>query len=209
MFADGNLSTLILLGVIVTVSLVGFSNKEFMEKYLFYPYRVKHYGEYYRFMSHGFLHLDVLHLLFNSIVLYQFGSLLERFFIEKHEQQIGEAVYWAFILAAMFVSCIISFLRNKDNPHYKSLGFSGVTSAMVFAIILLAPDLEMGLIFLPIRVPAWLFGAVYLGFEIYADRQKKSNIAHDAHIAGAVFGIIFIFLTNIDFVVDNFRSLFG
>jgi membrane associated rhomboid family serine protease len=89
------------------------------------------------------------------------------------------------------------------------LGFSGVTSAIVFGVILLAPDMKLMLMFIPVPIPAWLFGLIYLAFEIYADRNKKTNIAHDAHIAGAIYGIIFIFLTNIEEVMTNFRTLIG
>lgn len=204
-----NLSTYILLGIIVIVSILGFRDRDFMEKHLFYPYAVKHYGEYYRFLTHAFLHLDVMHLAFNGITLYSFGQVLETYLTAKYGLNLGEGVFWIFVITAMLASSMISFIRHKDNVGYKSLGFSGVTSAIVFGVILLAPDMKLMLMFIPVPIPAWLFGLIYLAFEIYADRNKKTNIAHDAHIAGAIYGIIFIFLTNIEEVMTNFRTLIG
>lgn len=199
-------STYILLGLTIIVSLIGFNNREFMEKYLFSPYNMKHYGERYRLFSHAFLHLDAMHLLFNAITLYYFGGPLEQFFVAKYGFEWGEAFFWFMVISSMLVSSVISYIRHKDNPNYRSLGISGVTSALVFGFIVLAPFAQLGFMFIPVPIPAFVFGIIYLGFEIYADRQKKSNIAHDAHIAGAIYGAVIIFLTNIEFVLSNFNS---
>jgi membrane associated rhomboid family serine protease len=150
-----------------------------------------------------------MHLAFNGITLYSFGQVLETYLTAKYGLNLGEGVFWIFVITAMLASSMISFIRHKDNVGYKSLGFSGVTSAIVFGVILLAPDMKLMLMFIPVPIPAWLFGLIYLAFEIYADRNKKTNIAHDAHIAGAIYGIIFIFLTNIEEVMTNFRTLIG
>lgn len=209
MLEAGNLSTYILLGVIIIVSLVGFNNREFMEKYLFYPFGVKHYGENYRFLTHAFLHLDATHLIFNGLTMFLFGPIVESWLIAIHGVNMGEGLFWILVVGAMLGSSVISYFRHQNNPGYKSLGFSGVTSAIVFAFILFEPTKEIGFFILPPVIPGWLFGFLYLAFEIYSDRNKKTNIAHDAHIAGAVFGVIFIFLTNIEVVMNNFRALIG
>ena len=203
------LSTSILLGVIVIVSLIGFNNRDFTEKYLFYPYAVKHHGENYRFLTHAFLHLDVMHLAFNGLTLFSFGGVLETYLTLKFGMNLGEGVFWIFVITSMLASSLISYFRHQNNPNYKSLGFSGVTSAIVFGSILLFPTMQLGIMFIPVPIPAWLFGLIYLAFEIYADRNKKTNIAHDAHIAGAIYGILFIFLTNIEEVMTNFSMLIG
>lgn len=189
----------------IVVSLIGFRDRHFMEKYLNSPYDMKHHGEWYRLFTHAFLHADAAHLFFNGFTLYMFGPLLEEFFIAKYDMIGGEGFYWFLVISSMMVSSSISYYRHKDNPGYKSLGLSGVTSALVFGFIVLAPFSQLGIMFIPVPIPAWLFGLVYLGFEIYADRQKKSNIAHDAHIAGAIYGAAIIFLTNIDIVLSNFN----
>jgi membrane associated rhomboid family serine protease len=133
--------------------------------------------------------------------------MIEDYFLAMYGDGPGRLFFWIFIFVSMYASASISFFRHKDNEYYRSLGFSGVVSAVLFAFIMLAPSTTLSLMFLPIPIPAWLFGLVYLGFEIYSDRNRKTNIAHDAHIAGAVFGIVFILITNIDQVIANFNAL--
>jgi len=204
------LSTYILLGVIVIVSIKGFNDRDFMEKYLYSPYLVKHYNQWYRMFTHAFLHGDATHLIFNAITLFLFGQNLEKILTEytPHGKN-GMIIYWVLVLGSMVFSTLISYARHKDNQYYRSLGFSGVTSAMVYGFIILAPTAQMSVLLIPIDIPAWIFGILYLAFEIYADRNKKTNIAHDAHIAGAIFGVVFIFLTNIDYVILQFNTLFS
>lgn len=203
------LSTYILLGVIVIVSIKGFNDRDFMEKYLYSPYLVKHYNEWYRMFTHAFLHGDSMHLIFNAITLFLFGIELEEKLTRSdlHGEK-GLLIYWLLVIGAMVFSTLISYARHKDNQYYRSLGFSGVTSAMVYGFIILDPTRGMSALFVPFSVPAWAFGLIYLAFEIYADRNKKTNIAHDAHIAGAIFGVVFIFLTNIEYVISQFNTLF-
>ncbi len=200
-------ASIVLLVVMVVVSIIGFSNEDFRNKYLFIPYNVKHYQEWYRFFSHPFLHGDVGHLFFNAFTFYNFGPMIEEYFLAMYDEGPGRLFYWIFIFASMYASASISYFRHKDNEYYRSLGFSGVVSAVLFAFIMLAPFASLSLMFIPIPIPAWFFGLAYLGFEIYSDRNRKTNIAHDAHIAGAVFGILFILITNIEQVMANFNAL--
>lgn len=189
------------------MSLTGFNNRDFMEKYLFSPYEVKHHKEYYRFFTHAFLHGDFTHLLFNGITLFFFGKPFEKYLFDFYGLLPGQIIFWAFVLIAMLASSSIAYIRNKNNPNYRSLGLSGVTSAILFAMIMLAPNMPLGFLLLPIQLKGWMFGLIYLAFEIYADRNKKTNIAHDAHISGALFGIVFILITNIDGVIKAFQNL--
>ena len=204
---DNFFLTYIIIGIAVLVSIKGFQDAEFSEKYMFIPYDVKHNKSYYRFFSSPFLHGDVAHLLFNSISMYFFGPLLEYFFRVRYGFEFGNIVFIIFAILASVASEGITYYRQQNNPYYRSLGLSGVASAVIFATILLYPTAPMGIILLPIEMPAWIFGILYLAFEIYADRNKKTNIAHDAHIAGAIFGIIFILITNIDSVIIAFKAI--
>ncbi len=178
-----------------------------MEKYLFSPYYVKYDREYYRFITHAFLHGDFGHLFFNGITLYYFGRYFEFYLYNFYGPLLGEIIFWAFIIVSMFASSSISYIRHKDNPNYRSLGLSGVTSAILFAMIMLDPGMKIGFMFIPVPISAWIFGLIYLAFEIYSDRNRKTNIAHDAHISGAVFGIVFILITNIEQVRIAFQNL--
>jgi membrane associated rhomboid family serine protease len=201
--------TYILLALVGIMSFLGFQNRDFMEKYLFHPYSVKHNREYYRFISHAFLHNDIGHLFFNCITLYFFGIPFEEYLKAYYGLLEGKIIFWVFVFLAMFASSSISFFRHKDNSSYRSLGLSGVTAAILFAMIMLAPDMKLMIIFLPIPMSAWIFGILYLAFEIYSDRNKKTNIAHDAHISGAIFGVLFILFTNIEGVLIAFQRLFA
>lgn len=197
----------IIIGAAIIASLKGFQDPDFLEKYMFIPYNIRHYKENYRFFSSSFLHGDFGHLIFNCITMYYFGQLLELFFRARYGFQIGNIIFFAFVILASVGSESISYARNQHNPNYRSLGLSGVTSAVVFATILLFPMGRIGIILLPIEMPAWIFGLIYLAFEIYSDRNRKTNIAHDAHIAGAIFGIIFILISNIDYVIAAFKTI--
>lgn len=199
--------TYIILGITLLFSLIGFNNRDIVNRYLFIPYNVKHHREFYRFLTHPFLHADIGHLAFNCIAMYYFGQSLETFFTWKYGITLGEIYFVVFVLLSIFASSSISYFRHQDNPGYRSLGLSGVTSAVVFAMILLAPNMKIGIILLPVQMPAWIFGILYLAFEIYSDRNKRTNIAHDAHIAGAIFGVVFILITNIDQVITAFKSI--
>lgn len=202
-------STYIIIALAAIVSIKGFQDPVFVAKYLFVPYRVKHNNENYRIITHAFLHGDPGHLIFNGITMYFFGSFMERYFRSFYGVFVGEMFFWGFIILAIVASSIISFSRHKDNPNYRSLGLSGATSAILFAAIVLFPTMEIGFMFIPIPIKAYIFGPIYLAFEIYSDRNRKTNIAHDAHIAGAVFGILFILITNIEGVKQAFTSIFG
>ncbi len=190
--------TYVLMGLAIIVSLKGFNDAHFTDQYLYKPYNVKHHKEYYRIISHQFLHADPTHLIFNMIGLYFFGPVVEDIFRIDYGMIGGGTVFLVFFLLGGIFSTTIPYLRHKDNDLYRSLGASGAVSAIIFAGILFRPDMQMGLIFLPIFIPSYIFGPLYLLVEFLSDRYGKSRIAHDAHIGGALFGILFVLITNID-----------
>lgn len=197
----------VLIGLAVIVSLKGFNDAQFTDQYLYKPYNVKHYKEYYRVFTHVFLHGDPMHLIFNMITLYFFGPFIEEVFRYDFGFIVGTILFLAlFILSSMF-STLITFYRHKDHEFYRSLGASGAIAAILFASIMVYPTMELR-IFFAIPIPAFVFGPLYLAFEFWSDRNRKTNIAHDAHIAGAIFGILFILITNIDRVIVAFNTLF-
>ncbi|MFN5983922.1 MAG: rhomboid family intramembrane serine protease [Fluviicola sp.] len=198
--------TYIFLIIAVILSIKGFSDPFFVEKYLFIPYRVKHNKEYYRFISHAFLHGDPGHLIFNMITLFSFGTALENAIVFFTQNQVlGKIIFLAYCLGAIIVASLISYYRHSNNYNYRSLGISGMTSAIVFTSILWDPS---GYVYMPFKMPSWIFGLLYLAFEIYSDRNRKTGIAHDAHIAGAIFGILFAIIFKFDQVQKGFSLLF-
>ena len=194
--------TLIIIVFTIAVSLYASENLEVKRKLIFNPYQVLNHKQYYRALTHAFIHADLMHLGINMFVLYFFGRNVEYYF----QVQFPEMAKTYFIL--LYVGGIIfatfpALYKHKDNPGYNSLGASGAVSAVLFSAIILDPTNTIYIYaFLP--MPAILFGVLYIGYEMYMDKNGRTNIAHDAHIIGAVFGIIFTILLSPSNVISNF-----
>jgi membrane associated rhomboid family serine protease len=189
--------TLIIIVVTCITSFISFSNEEMMNKLIFYPPAVSKRNEWYRFFSCGLIHKDIPHLMFNMYALYIFGegerkSGVEYTFIEIFGDK-GRLLYLLMYVAALAVCLVPTYKKNIDNYYYKSLGASGAVSAVVFAAILFNPMACMGLLFIPVFIPGFLFGALYLGISYWMDRKGGGNINHSAHIWGGLFGALFVF----------------
>lgn len=190
--------TLIIIVITVLISLRAFKDAEMKYKWVFYPYKVNHNKEYYRIISHVFIHGDTMHLLFNMFVLYSFGRMMEASFIIYFGEILGSLHFLTLYILGGLAASLWPYMRNKDNPNYMSLGASGAVSAVLFASILWMPEGGIYLLFIPFEIPAWLFGILYLIFEYYMSKRGGSRVAHDAHFGGAVFGILYVLAVNID-----------
>ena len=162
-----------------------------MDDLIFYPPAISKRNQWYRFFSCGLIHADFGHLIFNMIALYMFGEIVEKEFLGIFGPM-GKLVYLAMYVLALAASVIPTYINNKDNYHYRSLGASGAVSAVVFAYMLFDPMTKMGLLFLPIYIPGFLFGILYLAISSWLEKKGGANINHSAHIWGAVFGIAFV-----------------
>jgi membrane associated rhomboid family serine protease len=174
------------------------NDSEVKNRWTFSPYQIKHEAEGYRIFSHIWIHADIQHLLFNMLSLYFLGDLLVKEFILEYGFVIGQIHFVVIYLLGGFFATIWPYLRNQDNSAYRAIGASGAVSAIVFATILWRPDIEMGLIFLPIYLPAYWFGLIYLAYEFWANKRGGTGIAHDAHIGGAILGIIYVLIINFE-----------
>jgi len=181
------MTTIILIAVTCIVSFLGFNNRDLIDKLIFWPPAVKR-GQYYRFLSHALIHADGAHLLFNMITLYFFGRAMEGLY----ERILGPAGFALFYAGAVVVAILPSYIVNRDNPAYRSLGASGGVSAVLFAFILINPWATILVWFLP--VPAILYAVAYVAYSIYMDRQRSDNINHSAHLWGAAYGVLFTVL---------------
>lgn len=190
--------TLIIIIITVLVSLQGFNKQDFMYRLAFSPYDVKHRGKHFKFITHMFIHSDWGHLLFNMFSLYFLGRLLEFQLDIEYGLVKGSLHFVVIYFLGGFFATLWPMARNNDNPAYMSLGASGAVSAVIFAAIIWNPTMELALLFIPVPIPAYIFGPLYLAFEFWAFKRAKTNIAHDAHIGGAFFGIIYILIINID-----------
>jgi membrane associated rhomboid family serine protease len=205
--------TLIIIIITVLVSIGAFSNQKMMDDLIFFPPAVER-GQFYRFFSHGFIHADFGHLIFNMFALWSFGESLERVFsFNCVFGNWGRLFYLLLYLSALFMASFPDYLRHKDNYHFRSLGASGAVSAVIFSMILLFPQTPIGIIFLPIQMPGWIFGLLYLGVSAYLDKRGGGNINHSAHFWGAAYGIALTILCCVFFaasfdVFENFMHQF-
>lgn len=183
--------TLILVIMTAIISYQGFNNPATNAKLMMYPVRMKSGGEWYRFISHGFVHGDWMHLIVNMLVLYQFGEFLENAFVSVFGAGTGQILYVVLYLSAIVISAVPSYFQHQDNPGYAAVGASGATSALVFGYILFNPWAWFA--FPPL--PALLFGVAYLWYSSYMEKRGMDNIGHNAHFWGAVYGVVFTIIS--------------
>jgi membrane associated rhomboid family serine protease len=181
---------LLIIGFTCIVSFLCFNNRDLFLKLQHWPYQEARKGEYYRWLTSGFVHGDYMHLIFNMFTLYFFGSNVEAAFTELFPGM-GELAYAIFYLVAIVAASSGTFVKNRDNPGFASIGASGAVSAILFAAILLNPLSKIYLYFIPIGIPGFLFGPIYLWYCTYAARKGGDNVDHLAHFFGAVFGFFF------------------
>ncbi len=194
-----------ILGLTIICSLIGFSNHDFFNKNKFVPYAVaRNPKEWHRFITSGFLHADFLHLFFNMYVFYSFGSYLN-FVYKIYFEKWGNLLFLALYVSAIAVSHIVTFLKEKNNYGYASIGASGAVSAILYATILIAPQSMMSVMGIP--MPAILFGVVYLAIEFFMGRRSGSGINHDAHFWGALYGFVFTGIFKPDLFLDFIEKI--
>lgn len=179
--------TFSLIAINVVMSLIGFSNADFKEKALMWPYEIKRQHQYYRFITSGFIHADFVHLFFNMFSFYFFGTAIEYYFAEYGLG--GSVSYLLLYFLALVISDIPSFIKHQNNYYYKALGASGAVSAVIFACILFNPWGRILIYFIP--MPFIIFAFLYLGYCIYMSKRNIGNINHDAHLWGSLFGLAF------------------
>ena len=204
--------TVIIIIITALVSIAGFRSAKVIDDLIFYPPAITKNKQYYRFVTCGFIHADIPHLFFNMYAFYLFGEGQVKNGTENIFTSIfgnyGKSLYIIMYVLALIVCLIPSFLKNKTNPNYRSLGASGAVSAVVFAYILFNPLQGVGLIFIPVFIPGFLFGILYLVISYFLDRKGGGTINHSAHIWGGLFGIIFFIIASKLFsgylVLDHF-----
>lgn len=198
--------TYIIIFITVVISVIAFSNEEIFSKLKFNAYDVKHSNHWYRFFTYGFVHAGYVHLFINMLVLYSFGTIVETFF---HNYFPGKASFYYLLLygGGLLLSIIPAFGKYKNDVFYNAVGASGAIAAVLFSSIILYPTGKIFFFFIPIPIPAPVFGVFYLVYEYYMAKHSRDNIGHDAHLWGAIFGVVFTIALKPGLILMFFRQL--
>ena len=187
--------TTAIIGITAITSILGFNRPDLLDRWMFMPYRIKNRNQWDRFILSGFIHKDYIHLLFNMFTFYFFGGVVEMFLRYQFGQGLGGILFVAFYLLGIVISDIPTFLKYQGSSYYRALGASGGTSATVFASIVIMPLSDICL-FGIICLPGFILGGLFLIYSYVKGKQDNDGINHDAHLAGAVAGLVFVALTE-------------
>ena len=191
--------------IIITclISITGFSNTKVIDDLIFWPPAISKRHQYYRFITCGFIHADLMHLFFNMFTLYWFGRAMEVYYPGR----LGLPHYYFAMLyfGASVASLLPTYFKYRNDYNYRSLGASGAVCATLFAYILLDPWQTIYVFFFP--VPAIIYAVLFLGYSVYMSKKGGGNINHDAHFYGALFGIVFTILARPEVVTSFLREL--
>jgi membrane associated rhomboid family serine protease len=187
--------------VTIATSLIGlFMAPKLIDRSLFRPYWFLRRKQYDTIYMSGFVHADVGHLFFNMLTFWFFAFPLEGY--------IGTVRFLVLYFLGLVVSDSWTYFKHRDNPEYASLGASGAIAAVLFAYIVYFPTTTLMILPIPVPIPAPLFAVGYVAYEYWAGRQQRGRINHDAHLCGAVFGVLFVLVTEPSAFGRLFR-LFG
>ncbi|MDT7831542.1 rhomboid family intramembrane serine protease [Flavobacteriaceae bacterium S356] len=170
---------LLVIAATALFSYKGFNDYSFFEKYKFQITRIQN-GEKFRMFTSGLLHADWMHLLFNMYALYLFGDIVVF--------RLGIIPFLVIYLGSLLAGSLYSLSYHKHEPYYSAIGASGAVSGIVYASILLYPEMELFLFFVPIPIKGYIFGVIYLLYSIYGMKKQLGNIGHSAHLGGAIGG---------------------
>ena len=176
-----HIATIAVIAANILVSLKGFKDYVFFERYKFNIGAIRS-GQKDRMLTSGFLHVDGSHLLLNMFTLY--------FFADVVIQWLGPVKFLIIYLISLVAGSLLALSFHKKEPYYSAVGASGAVTGVLYAAILLQPDMRLALMFIPIPFPAYILGIAYLMYSIYGMKKRLGNIGHTAHFGGAVGGYI-------------------
>ena len=190
------MSTILIAIIAVTIlfSLKGLNDVAFFRKFEFHIGSIRA-GDHIRMVTSGFLHADMGHLFFNMFTLYMFAPVVINYF--------GSASFFLIYMASLVFGSLLTLLMHKNEYNYRAIGASGAVMGVLYSAILIDPSMNLYLFFIPIPIPAYLFGIGYLFYSIYGMKAKNDNIGHTAHFGGAVGGYLITLAKEPSMLVDN------
>ena len=188
---------LIVIAVTAVISFIAFNNQNIFEKYKFNVGAILRNKEFIRLLSAGFLHGDLMHLLFNMMTLYFFGPIVNQAF--------GDFGFLMIYFGSILLGNLFSLYLYKNQSWYSAIGASGGVSGILFASIAMIPDLGIYFFFIPIPIPGYIFGFLYFAYSVYSmlNPRQQDNIGHAAHLGGAFFGLIYAVALQPERAIEN------
>jgi len=174
-------ATILIIVATALISIRGFNRPEFMARFIFDAQLIQRQREYLRLISSGFLHANWMHLIFNMLSLFFFGRYVEIV--------LGAPVYILLYLLSLIGGGLLSLILNR-NTEYRALGASGAVSGIIFACIFIFPGGSVYMFPLPFPIPSWLYAILFVIISLYGMRSRAGNIGHDAHLGGALSGLL-------------------
>lgn len=193
-----------LLGILILVAIIfvsykGLNNTAFFDAYKFEVGPILDRSDYKRLITSGFLHVSWGHLVLNLFGLYAFGAAIER--------ALGPGGFLLVYFGSMIGGGLLALLIHRKHPDYSSAGASGAVCGLIFAGTVLFPGMQLGILFLPFSIPAWLFGLIYIGFTMWAIRDGRDNVGHESHLGGALVGMVLAILMEPLSIVNNYLTV--
>lgn len=201
--------TILLIIITSIISVVAFKNRDLFFKLQFNAYQVVHRKQWYRLISHGFVHANWSHLIVNMFVLYFFGQTTEQMLHELTNAGIlsfPTLIFILFYFSALIISSSISLVKHKDDHWYNAVGASGAVAAVIFFSIFFNPW-ERLYFYAIIPIPGIVFAILYIVYSQYMGRKGQDNIGHEAHLMGAVYGFMFPLFIDLELIKYFMHSL--
>ncbi|CAA7392452.1 rhomboid family intramembrane serine protease [Chryseobacterium fistulae] len=191
-----NILILIIIATAI-MSFIAFNNISIFEKYKFNVGAIQNRKEYIRLLSAGFLHADIMHLVFNMLTLYFFGPIVLEGF--------GSIGFLIIYFGSILLGNTFSLFIYQKQPCYSAIGASGGVSGILFSAIAMLPKIGIYFFFIPIPIPGFVFGLLYFGYSVYMmlNPRQHDNIGHAAHLGGAFFGVVYAIAIQPERAMEN------
>lgn len=194
-----HLATITIMAANALVSLKGFNDQRFFERYKFGIGAIRA-GQKERMVTSGFLHVDMSHLFLNMFTLYFFADVLIRWF--------GATKFVIIYFVSLVAGSLLALFFHRNETYYSAVGASGAVTGVLYAAILLQPNMKLGIMFIPIPLPAYVLGILYMLYSIYGMKKRLGNIGHTAHFGGAIGGYVATLLFKPDLLVTETLMVF-
>jgi membrane associated rhomboid family serine protease len=189
-----HIATIAIMAANVLASLKGFNDQTFFERYKFGVGAIQA-GQKDRMLTSGFLHVDLSHLFFNMFTLYFFADVVIYWF--------GPGKFLILYFISLVAGSLLALFFHRNEPYYSAVGASGAVTGILYSAILLEPGMRLGIMFIPIPLPAYILGILYLFYSIYGMKTRMGNIGHTAHFGGAIGGYVATLFFKPDLLVTD------